>query len=96
VSLKKWARNTRNIALAVLGTLWLVPFSVCVAHTLAFLRVLEKSSLDKANPDGWSFSHMDMARSAFVYATILFGVACFTYTILLANRLLGKNREEAH
>lgn len=79
-------KATRNTALALLGTLWLVPLSLCGAYTLAFLAVLEKNSLDADG--GLSFSYMDMARSAFLQGTILLWVTSFTWTLVFINKLL--------
>ena len=85
---RAWLRTVRNIAIAVASTLWLVPFHFCVAYTLTFMVMLEASVAREANPQGWTLANMEMARSAFVFTTILLGITCFGWTLVLVNKVL--------
>jgi hypothetical protein len=103
LSSRIWLRVVRNLAIAVASTLWLVPLHFCVGYTLIFLGTLEKTAAREANPQGWTFSYMEMAQSALVLTTILLGLTCFGWTFVLVNRLLpvahdgGKlDKERAH
>ena len=80
-------RFLRNIAIAIVSTIWVLPFYVFLGFIVDFLRIQEKLLFDAEYPEGWSFSYIEMSDVFLTITLALFMITIFFWAFVVANRL---------
>jgi len=81
------ARICKNVLIAALSTIWIVPFIICMGFLLEYMGVQERILFDKEYPEGWSFSYVDVSKSALVVLAVLLLAVTFFWAFVAASKL---------
>lgn len=79
-------RLLRNIVIAIVSVIWILPFTICGVFFLGFVSIQE-IVLFEEKYGGGSFYNIEISQNAFVATMLLLAIVLFSWALVATNRL---------